>query len=773
MEVLKYWWEFGSMASDVVGDRAVNRQFRAEIWDTMEVAGEGTGNEGTEVTAGENPFSVEWPQVDKFTPIMSSVATFQLMSMSNFQYKDLWTEDIQRYRVLLRMLYGGATEWVTVWEGWLNAETYEEDLYRYAGDGLAYPVTFYASDFNVLRRIKFVDRAKGGEPYRGLQPIQWYLDTILKEGLGLTNGRAVWALSTRINVHDGTIPDNCFINASNWYDEDGVAMSCWEVMEEILRVFGGYMVGILQGEYTVWLPDYNSALSSPATVLPDTLLNLTDGRKGATGTAGTEGTWGYEPLKNGLTVTSSRYAYNTLEDWKAEADELDDYKDTRTSEDGKMERRRYGACRGFEIGGATAQTARFWHLRALDGTNKEEVWCCLVQRDEDSPGGLVPPQAMEVIFEDSNTQVYPNPSALLRLNMQVKIAQRVRWRNPSSGMPDFLNESDDYEVGVCGGVVVFSALELIGNNGEVKYHLTSGWYSGPEFNPYPPEYMQPQAWVVGADTTERGQVLFTTRTAEKVQNSRVNNRTLNISPAAGKVVQRGEGFTVPLPPNDGYLRWTVRWMDICDDYYHRETWPGRWRLYGEFNSGWPKPHYDRDLFAILINDVRMETEDGARYELSDEDVVHTSHINIEAESAMEDVTLKVCTSYEPGMAIGNGDLFAKTMDGILMPITASSNAFSRLLAASNLEKLLVRSYHSNFTGQFIRFGVESQYALPAMGCRCRYGQYTRGEHKGDWVFGDEKTWFLVRGQVWDCRRGRSTLECVQVSYDNKNIIEGE
>jgi hypothetical protein len=144
-----------------------------------------------------------------------------------------------------------------------------------------------------------------------------------------------------------------------------------------------------------------------------------------------------------------------------------------------------------------------------------------------------------------------------------------------------------------------------------------------------------------------------------------------------------------------------------------------------------------------------------------------------AESAMEDVVLKVCNAYEEGMAIGNGDLFWKNGDGIFLPIPAAMQAFTRNGISENLEALLVRSYHSNFTGQFARFDVLSQYALPCPGLACQYGQYSSGAKVGQWVLGNADTWYWIRGQVWDCRAGTSRLDCVQISDDDLDLIEIE
>jgi hypothetical protein len=812
MAALKYFWQFGSMAADTVEGKPVRRQFRAEIWDMRALPQEEVGA-AQEVIAGENPFSIEWPSVEKFEPIMPSVATFELMSTENFQHTALWTEDAQQYQVRLSMRSGAATAWKPVWCGWLNAETYEEELYRFAGNGAAYPVTFYASDFNVLKRRKFQDEQ--GNMYSGLKPLGWYFDTILRDALNLykLDGSVGYEwLSTTMGIPYGAdLLTTLYINAANFYDEDGVAMSMYEVIEEILRPFTCYMVGFVYTQeyvrmeyYHPLITDYNYlarpyAQTNNSFQLPDTILRLTDGRQAATGTAGTAGSFSYEPLKNGLTVTSSRYATNTVADWKVEADELEGLIDTRLSEEGpkdepNMERRRYTSCKNFVVSGEAADRINFWQMRMLDGT-KEEVWCCIAQREETltppAKLGLLPFWGGPLVFEDTDTQVYPNDTARLVLNMQIKVCTRRHWNYDNWRMGNFLRDGREYDtIGELGGVIVFSAFELIGADGTVLAHLAHGWNG--RLPIYPPEYMgKIPVWEDGPDVSEWGRTLFTAHGAADIEESKkMNNMAMNIEAAADINGNLGSGLIVPMPQKSGHLRWTLKRLLVCANVKVRgKRWDNnQWYLYGgydimtgEWMWGWKAPIYGAgfpyDLNAILINDVTINTEDGYKYELSDEDYVHTSYINMNAENAMEDVTVKVCNSYEDGMAIGHGDLFYVKNEGKLQPIPRKAAAFSRgwqlTPPQASLEELLVRTYHSNFTGKFVRFEVESQYALPCAGLRCQYGQYSKGAHVGEWVIGDADTWFFICGQQWDCKAGTSKLDCVQISTDNKDLIPSE
>jgi hypothetical protein len=383
---------------------------------------------------------------------------------------------------------------------------------------------------------------------------------------------------------------------------------------------------------------------------------------------------------------------------------------------------------------------------------------------------------MNIVFEDANTLIYGDESGTSQIwvDMEVKVGQRLNWATDGGAAQNFLDHTRSGSNGRdLGGVVGFSSLELVNDVGTVVAHYEWGWSGGAM---YPDAYKQRNGWVAGADNDPNaplGKFLFTVRNSIVVEDSQgFCNNAYHLSEATGKLEDYGKGIAIKTPTEYvGHLRWTIREMDICqDDYWSASSRKKIWMDYFVADD-WSAT---QDLYGIFINNVSLSTSDVTGQPLIEDDVVYTSRININAESAMEEVTLKVCNSYEAGMAIGNGDLLNAVTE---KPIKGSENYFVRKVGYtwvfSNLEKLLIRSYHSNFTGRFIRFEVETQYALPCAGMVCQYGRYTQGAKKGEWIFGDFDTWFLIVGQEWDVKSGKSRLVCVQVSRDNKSIIDNE
>jgi hypothetical protein len=258
--------------------------------------------------------------------------------------------------------------------------------------------------------------------------------------------------------------------------------------------------------------------------------------------------------------------------------------------------------------------------------------------------------------------------------------------------------------------------------------------------------------------------MFTVRNSGVIEDARgLNNETWQVSWAGGKVNELNQGISgIPMPPYSGYLRWTIGQVQICgDDYSSAE---GRKKKWWPFHAMYPNINI---LYAVLVNNVKFGVEDSYKYALSDEDVVYTSSINMNAEKSMTDIMLKVCNSYAPNMAPGKGDLF-----GLLgmLPIAASEESFERNGRRSNLERLLVGSYHSNHTGVFKRFVALIAWPDPFVGKKCKYGRYSRGPRAGEWIIpGNGEARYWVRGLKVDFRGGTSELDCVEISEDNRDI----
>ena len=91
-----------------------NTLYRVEIWQ------EGYGGAATGVAFGESPVTIEWQEVDKLEPVMSSSAKLQLFSDSDRQFVDLYTIKAGSVRM---DVYRSESLY---WSGTLDPELYEE-----------------------------------------------------------------------------------------------------------------------------------------------------------------------------------------------------------------------------------------------------------------------------------------------------------------------------------------------------------------------------------------------------------------------------------------------------------------------------------------------------------------------------------------------------------------------------------------------------------------------------------------------------------------------
>jgi hypothetical protein len=764
MAALTYWYEFDSLAIVAGSDPKVRRKYRVEIWDMRALAG---STQAREVHAcGEEMFKIEWPTVEKFAPIVSSVATFELASEDDFEFTGLHTEDIQHYQVRLLEVTGGGT--ADVWRGWLNTETYEEQLCASAGDNRVYPVRFYASDFNVLKRMKFVDVENGGKQYTGMKPLEWFLDLILVKRLGLVDGGHLRVdISTVLAGYEEIPPFLwCGLDCGNWYDEDGEAATLQEVVEEILRPFVAWVQGAVEGGVLrLLITDYNRVLGDDRYSLPAPLLEMIDGRGGASGGLLSDGAFGFESLLNGLTVTSSRYADNTLQTWEVRKEDLEGepfaseiarYKGRPNGAE-LMLRERYHSAKNFPVILPEGSPVEFWYMKDLAGGQTEEVWVCLNQALGDMADTFYP----NIVFEDRNNRLYPNSDARLKINMDIKVAQRNHTDVVWPALPNFLDtQKYNYQISP-GGVIVWTRLEVVDGE-DVVCHLECGWAGSAAYA----EKVRPAVWVRGADPSPNGgSVMFTVRNSREIEGTKgLNNGTYQVSWANGALDEINQGISgIEMPPNAGYLRWTIGQVQVCGQYYQGD-WT--WMTFSEWYKYIGRIGEPYELWGVLINNVKFGVEDSYKYALSDEDVVYTSSINMNAEKSMTDIMLKVCNSYAPNMAPGKGDLFQFGF----FPMTAAGKSFVRKGRTANLERLLVGSYHSNHTGLFKRFVASIAWPDPFVGKKCKYGRYSRGPRAGEWIIpGNGEAWYWVRGLKVDFRGGTSELDCVEISEDNRDI----
>ncbi len=188
----------------------------------VEILKEGYAGATTEIAFGEEPLTIEWTEVDKLEPVMSSSARLQLFSDSDRQFVGLYT--VETGSVRMDVYRDGSL----YWSGTIDTELYEEP-YAYK-DGYVVEITF--SDFAPLDRLRF-----NGSGFLTLRAL---ISDILNES-GVRYVELIPYISTSpylYNVVDetsGSLLDTVSVQAANYYDEDGEAMSLREVLNETLR----------------------------------------------------------------------------------------------------------------------------------------------------------------------------------------------------------------------------------------------------------------------------------------------------------------------------------------------------------------------------------------------------------------------------------------------------------------------------------------------------------------------------------------------------------
>ena len=168
----------------------------------------------------EEPLEIEWPETDKLEPVQSANATLRLYSDNDRQFIDLYT--IKAGSIRMDVLRDGAL----YWSGTLDPELYEEP-FAYKTD---YGVEITFADMAVLERLNW-NKA-------GFMTIREIINETL-ERTGIRYLEIEEHISTKISRY-GTenILDAVSVNLSNFYDEDGEAMSMREVLDGTLRPFG-------------------------------------------------------------------------------------------------------------------------------------------------------------------------------------------------------------------------------------------------------------------------------------------------------------------------------------------------------------------------------------------------------------------------------------------------------------------------------------------------------------------------------------------------------
>lgn len=187
------------------------------------------------VDASKNPFQIIRPDKDIMDPVKGSGCTMTLLSPTDRYFIGLFTADMDQYRIELRV------DSVLTWFGYLTSEIYSEPYDEETG----YFVRLYGNNgFALLDRIKFLDGS--GDPYTGLKT-QWEVLQIVLGYWGLMSlvvllKIALNTTSTEVTIAGGeTLFHQTYVSCANYYDEDGEAWTCRQVLEDLLATYGAFI----------------------------------------------------------------------------------------------------------------------------------------------------------------------------------------------------------------------------------------------------------------------------------------------------------------------------------------------------------------------------------------------------------------------------------------------------------------------------------------------------------------------------------------------------
>lgn len=265
---VRYYAEFKSREDDL---------YRIEILQDGSYAAQ-------EVVLAANPVTIDWGNVDKLEPVMSSSATLRLVSMTDRQFVDMYT--VEATSIRLNIYRDGSL----YWSGTLDTELFEEPysmLDRYVTE-----LTF--SDFAPLSRLKW--------QMTGFATMREVVNECLSIS-GIEYGSIAEHISTKIEGSAAELLDDAVLSMDNFYDEDGEAWSVREVLDETLRPFA---LRLKQKGGKIIIADINSLSSlTPQDV---------EWR-------GNNSTLGVEPTYNRAIINFSPYSETILFDGSFDHDE--------------------------------------------------------------------------------------------------------------------------------------------------------------------------------------------------------------------------------------------------------------------------------------------------------------------------------------------------------------------------------------------------------------------------------------------------------------------
>lgn len=670
-----------------------------------------------EIQTSAEPFVLKYAETRKLTPVQTAQANMELVSHENFQFTDLHTDNMQGY--LIKFYRGGKLYWL----GWLDPELYNERL----SSSHPYYVSFSASDFNVLERLKYLDSS--GNRFTGvptlIQQLKRCFDSLSLPFSKLYIGCSTGTPSLTIASSE-TVLHVVHMMDDNFYDEDEKPMSCREVVESILQPFALMMV---QKDGNVYIYDYNTLYSGNPMKRYDFATLAYEGEETVSfdygditeiGTMSTDGDYGFEEMYNNVTITSSIYADDMS---SVEASVSEENVSTKVaSETGEF----YVHCDDVENMDVTlGQFAIFYEggkFITSVGAPNTVAGCYLpyykepVDYVDAKPVFRVEMPSMWLRYSNALTGESPTKSDYF-INVKMSAYPGTTY--------DFISEKPEIDTHV-GVLRLHCNLYFVDDDDNILWYYDNtsgmgGWVSiisGTIPNG------RCVLWFSQEDTSQNICDQWTTNGNIWNPIDKLNNYKI--------AAQLGEGLFI-----GGYVGGRLV-LEVTNKV----------RLVDAIDEVWVYV----DVKYVLLNDIKLSIVDKNGKEISTDDYEFRSYVNKNVEQDYENIELKCISANEDNAPIGRANMLSgeRTLDPV--------NKFTRAGQTDILERLLMCTIHSNYTKKNEKFAVDTKIIGNPMMSHISYSNVLQGS-------------YLVSGCSLNFIRNTVTINAVGYSNDYAKLTD--
>jgi len=230
-----------SISVTLIEDVIYSALYRLEYYDSIgnhskiEILQKDYSGSVTEVLCGDNPIEITLRGENEgiFTPIISSVAVVNLVSQTNFQFLDLFTQDDREYKV--KFYKDDGAGYVEKWVGFITPGLYQEQYV----DPTNYYVSAEATDqLSTLKEIPFNDAS--GNTITGDLKLINIISIILAFTdlqLPIRDCISIYEIDQDNDVTTDSPLDQTYIDAESYINGDD-PLSCYDVLSNILLSFG-------------------------------------------------------------------------------------------------------------------------------------------------------------------------------------------------------------------------------------------------------------------------------------------------------------------------------------------------------------------------------------------------------------------------------------------------------------------------------------------------------------------------------------------------------